>query len=146
MNTENRLYKHIFSYAQRTLINFMDLVSERILLREAPEHDLELITMKGNKIFIPLDEIRKLKQEIPMYLHGKTRLPLQLVVVKGNPVEAEIWGDEWDARIIQYILQKRLVWDARKRLSSYEIARLIHEFPSLIHMVLRASGDEERKV
>ncbi len=137
MNQEPRYYRHLIAKAKHEILSLMDRAQKRILLSNTIEEDIHIQTIRGNILILENSDLKKLKQNIPIYLHDKLELPLELTIIDNNPLRFKIEGDLWQKRMINYILKGKLEWRPNEILGEPEVSQLLREYRSLIHIMLK---------
>ncbi len=100
------------------------------------EENVQIPLSKHGKIIMRNEDIKRLKEDIPQYLHDKTSLPLHLKIISTGPIKLSIEGGIWQSRIIYYILNGKLLAKPRETIESEEFLKILRKYPTLIHVSL----------
>ncbi len=106
---------------QRTLHELLSMRRPQVLLKDGTLHDIDV------------DELRRMAEDLPWYLHGFVKLPL--VVLKAGP-GFEVKGDRWTLRAVEVLLGRGLRLDPDPQITGDELARLLKNYKSLIFVSL----------
>ena len=140
----NESFNYLLFSTKRFLLQQLDIVVEKKVLSDIIDDiDYEVKTVRGNNLHLDSQEIRKFKDEIPKYLYGKARLPLEILLNTKQGIEATVIGDVWDRRIVHYILNRELVWKPPFNITGLDVSILLKKYPTLLHIVL--GGDLNEK-
>ncbi len=113
---------------------------ETVLLSEAGEGDVKVRLSSGEYLVLYHADIKRLKELVPRYLYGKTRLPLHFKLTETSPPKLRIVGGEWQRRVIHYVLTGEIVWRPPEEVGEEEFSRLLRTLRSLIHLSLERRG------
>ncbi len=119
------------------LKGLMDKPSQRIPLSKIGQNNIEIKTINGEDLIISHREAEELKRRLPEYLHERTYLPIQLLIESTSPWKIKVAGGLWDKRIVYYLLHGKLSWKPPEEITVHEAKKMISNFPSLIHLMLK---------
>jgi len=100
------------------------------------EENVQIPLSKHGKIVMKTEDIKRLKEDVPQYLHDKTSLPLHLKIISTGPIKLSIEGGIWQARILYYILNGKLLAKPKEIIESEEFLKILRKYPTLIHVSL----------
>ncbi len=118
------------------------LPRERIKLSEALDMYTPCVALRsGEEHCFSKEELILLSENLPWYLHELARLPFVLRKEKNNIFR--VLGDEWDKRIIYFLLYRKLSVEGVEELKEREAIQLIKKYRTLVFTTLSLDlGDE----
>ncbi len=128
------------------------LVRERAFLYDRPVEHRKLIELReedtvfemvsGRQLIVRGEDIKKLKELLPHYLHDKIVLPILLELIDTCPIRLRIKGNKWQYRSIKMMLHGRMKWKEDDVLSETEFRKLLRIAPSVVHVMLKETSEE----
>ena len=111
--------------------------SESVSLEEALAGRLEIRLHSGALYRFSREEVEKLAELAPSYIHSKLMLPLLLRYQLVGAVSFYIvLGDRWQRRLAELMLHGRYSYEGLDRLRVSEFQRIIARYPSLVFVSL----------
>lgn len=105
--------------------------------------DVTVRLSSGDQKSLLLEDVERLRRELPAYLHAKVKIPIVLTITMNEACRYRLEGDPWQARCVDYLLRRVVTWEPRRCLCQEEVVTLIRSLRSLLHVRLEGAVDEE---
>ncbi len=141
-NSSERVMVFLKTKLIRERVFLYDRPIEHKKLSELREEDTVFKMISGRQLIVQGEDIKKLKELLPHYLHDKIVLPILLELIDTRPIRLRIKGSMWQCRSIKMMLHGRLKWKEDDVLNETEFRKLLRIAPSVVHIMLRETTGE----